>query len=191
MKIKAIVLSGLGTLGLFASCKSNQTAYNNAKQQQYSIIENEKEIINKYGYSTLKPNGKLSSIEGKDILYFLTQNDSIAYENANKLSNGLIKKAQIENQNRTEQLSNNYIQTKVATNEYYKTAMNNSLSTGQLLDLHFNYKNTLENLEQNNTILSKETRNSYIKQINKAYKEGKQIRKSAREALGVVVRKMP
>jgi len=191
MKIQALVLSGLGSVGLLGSCISNQATFENVKREQYAQIVKEKDIIDKYGYSTLKPNGKLSSIEGKDVLHFLTPSDSIAYENVNKLSNGLIKKVQVENQNRAEQLSNNYLNSKAATDGYYKPILKNNWNNGHFIDVYCDYKNTLTNIKQNNTILSKDARDTYMKQIKSAYKEGEQIRKYARKALGVVVRKMP
>ena len=190
MKIQALVLSGLGSCVL-GSCVPNQVALDKAKKQQYTIMAKNEDTINQYAYSTLKPNGKLSSIEGKEILYFLTPGDSVAYDKAHRLSNGIIKNALEENQNRTLLLSNNYFRLKAATDGYYKAMLKESSDNRHFMDLYADYKNTSKDLDQNYTILSKEARNSYKKRIKRAYKESERIRNYARKKLGVVVRRMP
>lgn len=191
MNTKTLILAGttaLGALGVFSSCKSHHDAmYKNALNKQYEQIYNDKNIMDNFGVSTLKSNGRLSCIEGNDVLYFATEGDSSAYYEMNFRANGIVKKAEFDNQNSLNSISNTYIRSKTAANEYYNTATKNPQSLRNSANLDINYRNSIQNIEQNQQILYKEATKANKKRLKNAYKQIKKIINNARKKLDVIV----
>lgn len=217
MDTKSLVISGvtsLAALGALNSCGTMNTMDRSRVIRQYVLSNDDKYTVERYGVSTLKPNGRLSSIEGTDILYFNSKEDSAAYDKMNRLANGVMRRAYVEGHNTFSSVEEEYKKSRSAINQYYnnlgrqdeieykqrlgsatknfdydKVSRFGSIHKGYSSDVMYGNHVALRDEQLRNKEKMNKVTKSYVKSLNEARKRGKQIIKTARKNLGVQVRK--
>ena len=188
MRIGTGVLFALGTLGLFGSCKS-QDIYNKALRKQYELIDNERVALERNRISVLEPNGRLSSVMGDDVVYFLTKEDSIAFDNQVRLAHGLVTDVQEKKKNELKNITNTYNNSVNSLNGYYNSEQNKPMSYSKKFDLSVYHQSETERLKEHNSYLTKAVNQEYGKEMKQAKRIKASIIRNACRMPGVIIEK--